>query len=144
MAGLCSNHAQSACYIWLISLLINNSNVLLMLGCNRPLQLTHFKQCCSAACLKKVYFLKTTFAVGSSLLYILFQFIQRKSVNQILHVGCILHISQAEERHGNIEERMRHLEGQLEEKNQELQRVRILRTVPLNYQFTDLQSAYKK
>ncbi|XP_073756706.1 liprin-alpha-2 isoform X22 [Callorhinus ursinus] len=28
----------------------------------------------------------------------------------------------AEERHGNIEERMRHLEGQLEEKNQELQR----------------------
>jgi len=37
MAGLCSNHAQSACYIWLISLLINNSNVLLMLGCNRPL-----------------------------------------------------------------------------------------------------------
>ncbi|XP_040347265.1 liprin-alpha-2 isoform X19 [Leopardus geoffroyi] len=30
----------------------------------------------------------------------------------------------AEERHGNIEERMRHLEGQLEEKNQELQRAR--------------------
>uniref|UniRef100_A0A8D1J3U3 PTPRF interacting protein alpha 2 n=1 Tax=Sus scrofa TaxID=9823 RepID=A0A8D1J3U3_PIG len=44
-----------------------------------------------------------------SLLYILFQFIWRKS---------------AEERHGNIEERMRHLEGQLEEKNQELQRAR--------------------
>lgn len=33
---------------------------------------------------------------------------------------CVL---QAEERHGSIEERMRHLEGQLEEKNQELQRV---------------------
>ncbi|XP_032912804.1 liprin-alpha-2 isoform X1 [Catharus ustulatus] len=30
----------------------------------------------------------------------------------------------AEERHGNIEERMRHLEAQLEEKNQELQRAR--------------------
>ncbi|XP_060119643.1 liprin-alpha-2-like isoform X1 [Heteronotia binoei] len=30
----------------------------------------------------------------------------------------------AEERHGNIEERMRHLETQLEEKNQELQRAR--------------------
>lgn len=134
MAGLCSNHAQSACYIWLISLLINKSNVLLMLGCNRPLQLTHFKQCCSAACLKKVYFLKITFAVGSSLLYILFQFIQKKGVNQILHIRYIFHISQqAEERHGNIEERMRHLEGQLEEKNQELQRVCILRTTPLNH-----------
>lgn len=33
------------------------------------------------------------------------------------------YFSQAEERHGNIEERMRHLEAQLEEKNQELQRV---------------------
>lgn len=33
------------------------------------------------------------------------------------------YFSQAEERHGNIEERMRHLETQLEEKNQELQRV---------------------
>lgn len=30
---------------------------------------------------------------------------------------------QAEERHGSIEERMRHLEGQLEEKHQELLRV---------------------
>ncbi|XP_037099141.1 liprin-alpha-2 isoform X4 [Syngnathus acus] len=33
-------------------------------------------------------------------------------------------VSQAEERHGNIEERMRHLECQLEEKNQELLRAR--------------------
>ncbi|XP_023573587.1 liprin-alpha-2 [Octodon degus] len=33
-------------------------------------------------------------------------------------------LTKAEERHGNIEERMRHLEGQLEEKNQELQRAR--------------------
>lgn len=42
----------------------------------------------------------------------------------MLHFRYILHLSsQAEERHGNIEERMRHLEGQLEEKNQELQRV---------------------
>lgn len=31
---------------------------------------------------------------------------------------------QAEERHGNFEERLRQLEAQLEEKNQELQRVR--------------------
>ena len=31
---------------------------------------------------------------------------------------------QAEERHGNIEEHLRQLEGQLEEKNQELARVR--------------------
>ncbi|XP_053262922.1 liprin-alpha-2 isoform X13 [Podarcis raffonei] len=36
----------------------------------------------------------------------------------------ILLIGTAEERHGNIEERMRHLEAQLEEKNQELQRAR--------------------
>lgn len=33
---------------------------------------------------------------------------------------------QAEERHGNIEEHLRQLEGQLEEKNQELARVRAL------------------
>lgn len=32
---------------------------------------------------------------------------------------------QAEERHGNIEERLRQMEAQLEEKNQELQRVRM-------------------
>ena len=32
---------------------------------------------------------------------------------------------QAEERHGNIEERLRQMEAQLEEKNQELQRVRV-------------------
>lgn len=31
---------------------------------------------------------------------------------------------QAEERHGNVEERLRQLEAQLEEKNQELLRVR--------------------
>lgn len=31
---------------------------------------------------------------------------------------------QAEERHGNIEERLRQMEAQLEEKSQELQRVR--------------------
>ena len=34
---------------------------------------------------------------------------------------------QAEERHGNIEEHLRQLEGQLEEKNQELARVRATR-----------------
>lgn len=32
-------------------------------------------------------------------------------------------LSQAEERHGNFEERLRQMEAQLEEKNQELQRV---------------------
>lgn len=32
-------------------------------------------------------------------------------------------IIQAEERHGNFEERLRQMEAQLEEKNQELQRV---------------------
>lgn len=32
-------------------------------------------------------------------------------------------ITQAEERHGNFEERLRQMEAQLEEKNQELQRV---------------------
>lgn len=31
--------------------------------------------------------------------------------------------AQAEERHGNFEERLRQMEAQLEEKNQELQRV---------------------
>lgn len=35
---------------------------------------------------------------------------------------CYLY-RQAEERHGNIEERLRQMEAQLEEKNQELQRV---------------------
>lgn len=33
---------------------------------------------------------------------------------------------QAEERHGNVEEHLRQLEGRLEEKNQELARVRAL------------------
>lgn len=37
-------------------------------------------------------------------------------------IKCV-RVEQAEERHGSIEERMRHLEGQLEEKNQELLRV---------------------
>lgn len=32
-------------------------------------------------------------------------------------------VAQAEERHGNFEERLRQMEAQLEEKNQELQRV---------------------
>ena len=39
---------------------------------------------------------------------------------------------------------MRHLEGQLEEKNQELQRVCILRSIPLKHQFMGLYSTYKK
>lgn len=39
---------------------------------------------------------------------------------------------------------MRHLEGQLEEKNQELQRVCILKTAPLNHQFKALYSTFKK
>lgn len=37
---------------------------------------------------------------------------------------------QAEERHGNVEERLRQLEAQLEEKNQELLRVRKRGTLP--------------
>lgn len=37
--------------------------------------------------------------------------------------GFLSH-AQAEERHGNVEERLRQLEAQLEEKNQELLRVR--------------------
>lgn len=56
---------------------------------------------------------------------------QRASLGRLLRgqvVGFCLVIrcdcvNQAEERHGSIEERMRHLEGQLEEKNQELLRV---------------------
>lgn len=35
-----------------------------------------------------------------------------------------LSVLQAEERHGNVEERVRQMEAQLEEKNQELLRVR--------------------
>ena len=35
-----------------------------------------------------------------------------------------LSVPQAEERHGNVEERVRQMEAQLEEKNQELLRVR--------------------
>jgi len=38
-------------------------------------------------------------------------------------LSLFLHF-QAEERHGNVEERLRQLETQLEEKNQELLRVR--------------------
>lgn len=38
---------------------------------------------------------------------------------------------QAEERHGNIEERLRQLESQLEEKNQELSRVSGMKSVYL-------------
>lgn len=41
----------------------------------------------------------------------------------IINSDCFLNW-QAEERHGNIEERLRQMEAQLEEKNQELQRVR--------------------
>lgn len=36
--------------------------------------------------------------------------------------SCVC-LSQAEERHGNVEERLRQMEAQLEEKNQELLRV---------------------
>lgn len=36
---------------------------------------------------------------------------------------CFLSHAQAEERHGNVEERLRQLEAQLDEKNQELLRV---------------------
>lgn len=35
----------------------------------------------------------------------------------------LIHFAQAEERHGNFEERLRQMEAHLEEKNQELQRV---------------------
>uniref|UniRef100_A0A3P8WTS2 Liprin-alpha CC2 domain-containing protein n=2 Tax=Cynoglossus semilaevis TaxID=244447 RepID=A0A3P8WTS2_CYNSE len=36
----------------------------------------------------------------------------------------LIHFAQAEERHGNFEERLRQMEAHLEEKNQELQRAR--------------------
>lgn len=39
---------------------------------------------------------------------------------ELIHYSC----RQAEERHGNIEEQLCQMEAQLEEKNQELQRVR--------------------
>lgn len=39
------------------------------------------------------------------------------------HLSGLLCFSQAEERHGSIEEHLRQLESQLEEKNQELARV---------------------
>lgn len=39
------------------------------------------------------------------------------------HPRALLCFSQAEERHGSIEEHLRQLESQLEEKNQELARV---------------------
>uniref|UniRef100_A0A8C6QZQ8 SAM domain-containing protein n=1 Tax=Nannospalax galili TaxID=1026970 RepID=A0A8C6QZQ8_NANGA len=39
-------------------------------------------------------------------------------------VAALSKVSRAEERHGNIEERLRQMEAQLEEKNQELQRAR--------------------
>uniref|UniRef100_A0A672RSK1 Liprin-alpha-2-like n=1 Tax=Sinocyclocheilus grahami TaxID=75366 RepID=A0A672RSK1_SINGR len=42
----------------------------------------------------------------------------------IKHPECLICFLQAEERHGNIEERLRQLEAQLEEKNQELGRAR--------------------
>lgn len=44
-------------------------------------------------------------------------------ITGLLSLRCV----QAEERHGSIEERMRHLECQLEEKNQELLRVSLSR-----------------
>lgn len=42
-------------------------------------------------------------------------------------------ITQAEERHGNFEERLRQMEAQLEEKNQELQRVSHARFFQLSF-----------
>lgn len=45
--------------------------------------------------------------------------------------------AQAEERHGNFEERLRQMEAQLEEKNQELQRVSQARRV-LSPAFSEL------
>lgn len=41
----------------------------------------------------------------------------------LLLMGFVFLPAQAEERHGNFEERLRQMEAQLEEKNQELQRV---------------------
>lgn len=41
-----------------------------------------------------------------------------------MHLGFFVCFAQAEERHGNVEERLKQLEAQLEEKNQELLRVR--------------------
>ncbi|XP_038612902.1 liprin-alpha-2 isoform X2 [Tachyglossus aculeatus] len=48
-----------------------------------------------------------------------YQYVMEAKLQELISIR-----RKAEERHGNIEERMRHLEGQLEEKNQELQRAR--------------------
>nr|XP_047917203.1 liprin-alpha-2 isoform X5 [Anser cygnoides] len=48
-----------------------------------------------------------------------YQYIMEAKLQEMISIR-----RKAEERHGNIEERMRHLEAQLEEKNQELQRAR--------------------
>uniref|UniRef100_A0AAY4DSC9 SAM domain-containing protein n=1 Tax=Denticeps clupeoides TaxID=299321 RepID=A0AAY4DSC9_9TELE len=45
------------------------------------------------------------------------------ALTKVIHTNTLTS-TKAEERHGSIEERMRHLEGQLEEKNQELLRAR--------------------
>lgn len=53
-------------------------------------------------------------------------FVMSHKYNNQMHVSyikCFL-ICQAEERHGNVEERLKQMEAQLEEKNQELLRVR--------------------
>uniref|UniRef100_A0A8C2A4K4 PTPRF interacting protein alpha 1 n=1 Tax=Cyprinus carpio TaxID=7962 RepID=A0A8C2A4K4_CYPCA len=48
-------------------------------------------------------------------------FLSLKIVSAVVSHACV---SQAEERHGNVEERLRQMEAQLEEKNQELLRAR--------------------
>lgn len=49
-----------------------------------------------------------------------------KSRSATFNVVSLFPLNQAEERHGNFEERLRQMEAQLEEKNQELQRVKEL------------------
>lgn len=83
--------------------------------------------------------MKTKFAVSSSLLYVLFKLYWDENFQRHLNYRKSLSIFlQAEERHGNIEERMRHLEAQLEEKNQELQRVCVLQTASVHFSFASI------
>lgn len=89
MAGLCSSHAHSACYIWLTPLLINKSSVLLMLGWNRPLLADTFQAMLFSCLFKESLCLETKFAVGSSLLYILFQFVWMGGINSFYILGPI-------------------------------------------------------
>lgn len=66
-----------------------------------------------------------------SFVVICFDVATRPRFNTYFFPAAAAAAAQAEERHGNFEERLRQMEAQLEEKNQELQRVSPFRSVPL-------------